>query len=430
MSADADNKQYNNSDEKEMTGPEILLTRRHFLYGALGVGALAIAASHPSTVTFAHADDEDEISILEVPEDAVFSLENCTEIPSTDAVYLAAQFQLPYGSLIWNNNESFAACLLPTETAHPLTQAGVVYLGSGTHSVLLETAVEHEQGYDIYDVRLNDHGIIWTEANVLSEIWSVYCAVFDGSTIGEPFKVAEGDAEWETPTIATVGSYAYWQILPVATGAHSSENSTVHRVGFGKTNIEEVYASQGRMCTPIYPLADSLVITPRTATDSVHHQLTLLDGESAEVKDTLVLPQSMKPLEAGYGKTGFNFAFDGIYNYGDGIANLGTYTPASKHGAYDYGNKTWFRFERVPSAGPAWCNDLFIVKSTRSVCGVNLENKTYFALDYESGSDSYGDYLATTGSGSNFVSYTNINTETIDGQAQKHCLVRVWAPHQ
>ena len=32
-------------------------------------------------------------------------------------------------------------------------------------------------------------------------------------------------------------------------------------------------------------------------------------------------------MECGWGKTGFSFAFDGIYNYGEGIANLGTYLP-------------------------------------------------------------------------------------------------------
>ena len=429
MSVDANKNHYNSSHEQEMAGHEILLTRRHFLYGTVALGALAIAASSSFSSSVAYADDE-QISTLEVAEDAVFTLEDCTETTWSDSVHLVAQFELPYGALMWNNHESYAACLLPTETAHPLTQAGVIHLESATYSVLLETAVDHAQGYDIYDVRLNDKGIIWTEANVLSEMWSVYCAVFDGITIGQPFKVAEGDGQWETPTIAAVGSYAYWQTLPVASGQHRTENSTVARVGFGRTNIEEVYTSEGRMCSPIYPLPDSLVITPRTATDAVHHQLTLLDGESAEVKDSMVLPQSMKPLEAGYGMGGFTFAFDGIYNYGGGIANLGTYTPASPHQAYDYENKTWFRFERAPSAAPAWCNNLFIVKSTRSVCGVDLKAKTYFAIDYESGSDSYGDYLATTGNVGSFVTYTNINTETIYGETKKYCLVRVWAPQQ
>lgn len=427
MSINADNDHYNASHEKEMTGHEILLTRRHFLYGALGVGALALAASHFGPIPQAYA--EEEISILEVPEDSVFSLEDCTEVLWSDFVHLAARIELPYGTLVWCNNESYGACLLPTETAHPLTQAGVLFLESGSYGVLLEQAVEHSQGFDIYDVRLNDKGIIWTEANVLSEIWCVYTAVFDGNTIGEPFKVAEGDAEWETPTIAAVGSYAYWQTLPVTSGSHSAENSTLKRVGFGRTNIEEVYSSEGRMSTPIYPLTDSLVITPRTPTSAVHHRLTLIEGESAEVKDTLVLPQAMKPLEAGYGETGFSFVFDAIYSYGGGISNLGTYTPQSPHGAYDYANKTWFRFDRTPSAAPAWCKGLFIVKSTRSVCGIDLENKTYFAIDYESGSDSYGDYLATTGNVGSFVSYANINSETIEGETKKYCLVRVWSPN-
>ena len=34
----------------------------------------------------------------------------------------------------------------------------------------------------------------------------------------------------------------------------------------------------------------------------------------------------MKPLEAGYGNTGFMFSFDAGYQYGGGIASIGTYT--------------------------------------------------------------------------------------------------------
>lgn len=404
---------------------ELLMSRRHFLYGALGVGALAVAASSTIAPPYAYADDD--FSYLEVPEESVHTLDDYTEVPAEESVYLAASFELPYGTLIWSNNESYAACLFPTETSRPLTQAGVLYLSSGQYSVLLQNAVDHASGFDIYDIRLNDKGIIWTEANVLSGIWHIYTATFNGEVMGEPFLAAEGDAEWETPTIAAVGSFAYWQTLPVATGSHSSEYSTLQRVGFGKVNIEEVYASLGRMSTPIYPLADSLVITPRTDTDAVHHQLTLIDGESGETKDSLVLPASMKPLEAGYGDAGFNFAFDGIYSYGGGIANLGTYTPESSHDAYDYQDKTWFRFGRTPSAPPSWCQGLFIVKSTYSVCGISLDNKSYFSLEVESGSDTYGDYLASTGALENFVTFCNVDTKSIYGDERRVCLVRVWA---
>lgn len=404
---------------------ELLLTRRHFFYGALGVGALAVAASNPALTQNAYAAD-DELTYLEVPENKVFTLDDCTEVLSDTMVALIGSFNLPYGTLLWTSGDSIAACLLPTEGSKPLTQVGILYLGAGTYHVILEEAVGQSEGFDIYDVRANEKGLIWTEANIFSGIWRIYTASFIDGNLGTPALVDEGDEGWETPTIAVVDEAAFWQVLPVATGPHQSENSLLKWASFGKANAETIYHSEGRMSTPPYPLKDSLVITPRTYTDAVHHQLTLIDGASTETKDSLVLPAGMKPLEAGYGNTGFTFSFDGIYSYGDGIANLGTYAPGTAHSTYDYEGKTWFRFGKTPSAAPSWCNDLFVVKSTRSVCGVNLSEKTYCAIDVESGSDSYGDYLASTGVNETFVTYANVDSTSIEGEENKYCLVRVW----
>ena len=79
-------------------------------------------------------------------------------------------------------------------------------------------------------------------------------------------------------------------------------------------------------CAPT-SCGDSLALAPRARTSGTYYQLTHLDAATGEVTDACVLPSSMKPMECGWGKTGFSFAFDGIYNYGEGIANLGTYLP-------------------------------------------------------------------------------------------------------
>lgn len=413
--------------QSSQSSQEILLSRRHFLYGALGVGALALAA-HTSPLTsvraFATTSPDETISVLDVPEDAVSSLEG--DAASVDSfLTLAGSFELPYGTLIWTNNDSVAACLFPTEKSNPLTQAGILSLPHGSYKVLLENAIGQDKGFEIYDIRASEEGIIWTEANILSGIWRVYGARLQGNTRGEAHQLDEGDDNWETPSIAAVGSYAFWQVLPTQTGSYKTSNSVLKRADFEGQNSTVLCTSQGRMSTPLYPLKDSLVITPRTATTAVHYQLTLIDAASGETKDTLVLPQGMKPLEAGYGNTGFTFSFDSIYNYGGGIANLGTYTPLSSHDAYGYTNLSWFHFNKTPSAAPAWCNNLFIVKSKR-VCSINLANKTYGAIEVESGSDSYGDYLASTGVNETFVTFANINSKPLGGEARKYCLVRVW----
>ena len=58
--------------------------------------------------------------------------------------------------------------------------------------------------------------------------------------------------------------------------------------------------------------------------------MRLLDGKTGDVIDNLTLPQSKKPQDVTYGKTGFSFSFQGSYSYGDGIANVGTYVQETK----------------------------------------------------------------------------------------------------
>ena len=415
--------------EKEQlrSNSELLISRRHFLYGALGAGVLAVGLGGFAAPGKAFAASSDVVS-LDVPEDAVFTQADCTQVDAAECVAMLGSFELPYGTLLWTNGDAFAACLFPTETAKPLTQAGYLNLKSGYWATLLEAAIGADEGFDIYDIRLNDHGAIWTEANIFSNVWRVYTAVFADNVLGAATKVDEGDGDWETPTIAAVGGNAFWQVLPDLNGTMTTEDSLLKKAAFGNDSSDVVYSSTGRMSTPIYPLYDSLVITPRTDTDLVHYQLTLLDAQTGDTKDQLVLPQAMRPLEAGWGNTGFIFSFDGIYDYGGGIANLGTYTPQSIDGPGDYEGKTWFQFNRSPTAPSAWFRNTFVVKSTQSVCGIDLVNKTYFTIDVESGSDNYGDYLASTGMNGSIVTFANVDSKSIDGTESKYTLVRVWAP--
>lgn len=418
------------------THDQTLLTRRTFLYGALGIGAAAALAGGGYAVYSATRppDPDEEIAVLEVPESAVVTLEDREAIDSAELanyVSLVGSFELPYGTLLWTNNDTVAACLLPTEeSANPLSQVALLYLGSGERITVLEEAVGQAEGFDIYDARASEQGLAWTEANILDGVWRVYAAALSQGTLGTPTLLDEGESEeWETPTIAAVGMNVFWQVLPALGGSQTSAQSVLKKSRFASGGtVETVYSSTGRMSTPPYPTADGLVITPRTNTASVNHQLTLIDADSGAVRDRLVLPSGMKPLEAGYGTNGFTFSFDSIYNYGGGIAKLGTYTPAETHGTEDYAGLPWYSFTRNPTAAPAWCSGWFIVKSSRSVCGIDIGSLTYFALPVESGSDDYGDYLATTGTTSTIVTYANINDTAVDGTTKRLCLVRVWAP--
>lgn len=439
-------------------GHEVLLTRRHFLYGAAGVAAIAALGGGAAWAS-GNSSDKKALETLTVPEANVVLDSSLEEIENVDdALTLAASVELPYGTLLWCSDDAVAACLLPTETAKPLAQVGLLDLTTGEYATIIENAVGQDEGFEIYDVRANANGAVWTEADILDGQWRVYAAALSGNTLGQPRLLDEGDVDWEMPTLAVAGGYGFWQRLPQLDGNARVENSLLKRAAFGSTDAEVVYASQGRMaCAPI-SCGDALVATPRARTSGTHYQLTRIDGASGAVTDACILPSSMRPLEAGWGRTGFNFAFDGIYNYGDGIANLGTYMPLAPTdgprlagtdlegvegpGSDDphipvsaanlatplYSADEWFHYVANPLSAPCWCGNWVLVRGGSSVCAIDLASRRYARLPLQEGSGDYNDFLASTHIGQRAVTYCNVDYTPINGEQQKHCLVRIWEP--
>ena len=407
-------------------GPEgLLITRRNFLYGVGAVAVVAAVGGGARAVMGAVSDDGD-LDVLTVPESAVTASTSLEEMDANSAIVLKAYTDLPFGSLIWADNPTVAACLIPTDTASPLTSVSVMYLHNASTVKVLNNAVGKDEGFEIYDVRASEDGLIWTEANILAGVWRIYTATLKDATLGDPVLADEGDRNWRTPSIAAVEHYGYWQVMPNLDGEHARDDSILRKVKLGTSRPQDILTSTGRMATAVYPVKDGVVVTPRTDTNSVHYQLTKLDLKTDEVVDSMILPQGMRPLEAGYGNNGFMFSFDAIYNYGDGIANLGTYTPLRKVEDGAYSNAPWFTFVRTPTAPPCWCGKYFIVKSTTATCGVDMESKTYFAIKVPEGAEDYGEYLASTGTGNLLVTYANIDYKPIEGDPVKTCQVRVW----
>lgn len=406
------------------------LTRRHFVMGAVGVAAIAAVGVGASAIAdHLDASSADDVTVLQVPEAAVTTNDGLTEAEADANMALVGSFELTYGTQVWACGDDVAACLVPGETSTPLSTVDLLWLGSGTTQTVLSAAVGQDEGYSIYDARATASGVVWVEADILEGTWRVYAAALSNGTLQTPNVLDERSvADWETPQIAAVESTAYWQVLPQTDGSYATEASALRAADMASGATRTVYESYGRMATPPYATAEGVVITPRANTSGVNYQLTLIEADTDAVLDTMVLPQSMKPLEAGYGDTGFMFSFDAIYNYGDGISQLGTYVPLTDASGSDYSAAPWFRYGRNPSAPPAWCGRFLMVKSITSVVGVDLSAGTYFSLGVESGADDYGDYLASTGSNGTVVTYSNIDSDPLDGEARTCCLVRVWSP--
>ena len=172
---------------------ETLVSRRKFLYGAAGVGAVAVVGAGVAVVR-SRTDSSNEVDTLEVPESALTTLNDMEVVDDyQQRVMLQATYELPYGTLLWANGDDVAACLLPTETGSPLTKVGILNLVSGYLAEVLERAVGAAEGFEIYDVRACTYGMVWTEANVLDGTWRIYSAHLADLQMGEPKLADEGD---------------------------------------------------------------------------------------------------------------------------------------------------------------------------------------------------------------------------------------------
>lgn len=411
-----------------------MVTRRRFLVG--GAAAAAVAVVGGAAVAASQQSDAPTIETLSVSTDDVFTIDSCTQVDASSAFKQEGSYSLPYGTLIWSNDDAFAACLLPTDTASPLAQGALLNLATGKYETVLKNANGASDGFEVYDFRATSQGAVWIEANIFENQWRVLAgSLSNGSNLQNTRIVDEGDSSIETPAIAAVGSHAYWICQPPSSASDAkSTEAQLKRASFSSGDAEVVYGTAGRMACAPYAASDGVVIAPRHPDSTRYYQLVRVADDSGQATDAITLPSSMKPTEVGWGPNGFSFCFESIYSYGDGIANMGTYAPAQAHSqgaSYDGGS--WFRFGRTPSAEPAWCgNSWLMLKSTQAVVGVNVDNRTYCTFDVPSGPASWGDYLCTTGVHSRIVTAAQVGKATSEATGQSDstsdmkCSVRVW----
>ncbi len=412
---------------KSALEPKVLLTRRHLVVGAAAIGGVAaIGGGATYAIGQLTGGKEPTVSSISVAEGDVETLSSYEQASYSDHVKVSGRFKMPYGTLVWADNDTVAAFLTPGESASPLNTAGVLFLSNGKSVTTLKSAQGTDEGYEIIDVRCSEEGMVWTESNTYLSSWRVYTAKLSNSELSGITMVDSGDANWQMPSLSAVGQYAFWQVSPNQSGSAANERSALKAARFGSNDVSVPCTSKKAFATRVTAATDGVVATPRAEATGTYYTLTKISANDLSVADTMTLPSSMSPDLAGYGRSGFSFGFSNIYSYGGGIANLGTYTPRSAVQAYNYDGKQWFRFARTPMATPCWSGEWFVVKSTTALCCVNFANKCYFTIDTVSGSDDYGEHLVSSGTCSSFVGLSQITSDT--NSDEDHALVRVFTP--
>ncbi len=464
-----------------------VLTRRQLLVGGAGIAAAALVGAGAYTLTSSAggaSSAEAAEGTLSIPQDAAFTTEQCEYVDDLKGLLtLRTRASLPFGTTLTSCSESVAVCLIPTKSADPLLQVGLLHLGSGNLTTALRAPVGAEEGFQIFDARANGAGLVWLESNVLSGNWRVYSTTLDGAAVGDPVLAAEGDGSWTLPALAVSGGFAWWQTAPkgddappLICGNGEGEEVTqaaLCRITFGSTQDSAqaaVTTPGGFACAPT-PAPGGVACAQRQSAKGKTWQLIFVSEEDGQITDRLTLPSTMKPMDVSYGPNGFGFSFDALYEFGDGMANLGTYVPAEEislttatatadalaaleqqlssgqksNGLTDedrakaeaqgedavcelYSNAPWFRFPRAPITSPAFAGNWLFVKSTNVIAAVDLVERKYVTIPTESATQGYGEYLATSGTSDRIVTFANVDYTPMSGERINECTVRVWEP--
>lgn len=380
------------------------LSRREFLH--LGGGALACATvlGAPAVLTGCSGNsDNGTPATLEVSTNDVVTLDAFAEIEDPTGYFEVKDLaQYPKGTMLFASEDVMAAALLTGETASPLSTCSLVNLETGVMTPAIERAVNHDMGYSIFAVRASKELLVWVESNYLTSDWMVYCAtISDGKLTGQPVKLDEGNGEYDTPEIAVIGTAAYWIFQPAENGPRTTENSYL-RVAAGGSRSSDLITSEGRFNGGLSVSGQILTAMPRAkASSGVYYELTAIAAGSGSIVATQVMPHSFRPSNAIYMNNAFAFTIPASYDYGGGIANVGTYYPMA--------GGSWLRLARQSLTPPGICNGWLFAKSSSRTVFIDTNNQQYFVVNAPDGCTDYGDYSVCTGEVSRVYNYATVN---------------------
>lgn len=293
------------------------------------------------------------------------------------------------------------------EAANPMTIAGVVSIESGVSSTLVSSA-QAGGNYVVYDARCSDYVFAWVELDIVTRAWKLFAAAIstDG-TLATSSTLWEADSEYDPPYLCCSGTSVIWLVMPSTSGSHTAENSSCYLWQVGSSSADEVVRSAGRFACPPAVSDGMVTLVPRVRTGESgrYYGITAysLEKKLATEEAQLVLPQSVQPLRAV--RMGDVFAFSIEANYGSGglLGNMGTYI--------GNGDDPFVVLPREPAAEVSGKDGIYLVKTRASHIIVDTNAHTYATLAAPNRAIDYGDYPASEGTVSTFVTFATVKDE-------------------
>ena len=392
-------------------GERHTVTRRGLIKGTAAVGATAAVASVLAGCRSSDEGANEPVMVDSSAADYVIDPNtNESRFDSKESSLSPAYtWDIALGSVLHPTSDStWIPMTCAGSSAMPMVRASALSITTG--AVVDVVATPHTEPADnvvIYDVRCSDSVYAWAELNLLTRAWRLYAARFEGGEItGSTTTLWEASADYDPPRFAVAGTLVIWYVMPSASGGKSGERSFCYQWRVGDDKAHAVIDSPGRFDGSRAPSGSTVRGVPRANPDSgVFYGITALslDNLSNQV-DQLVLRATVKPLSAV--RMGEKFAFSIEANYASGglLGQMGTYIGSS--------DGKFVALSREPFADVSGKDGLYFVKSSTSYFVIDTKERSYQVLAAQNRSVDYGEYPASVGEGSLFVTYSTVKHES------------------
>ena len=177
------------------------ISRRGFVLGGAAAGAATVLAGC-SKKTGTSDDAAGEPQVIK-DDSKIISITDEYEAVDID-LEPAASWTLPLGTLLYYCDGDYAAAMMSPASALHANTLGVLNLGDGSLTTLIEDPIEGT-GYAFYDVRAGDGVFAWVEMNFANSSWKLYAQNLSGASLsGDVVELDRGGKDYDPPLLSGI----------------------------------------------------------------------------------------------------------------------------------------------------------------------------------------------------------------------------------
>ncbi|RRF89032.1 MAG: Tat pathway signal protein [Coriobacteriaceae bacterium] len=334
---------------------------------------------------------------------------NKSKYKSVDSSLKASkEYTIATGNVLHAGEGTWLPVTTAGSSATPMVKGSALSIKTGELAEVVSKAyTKNDSNMVIYDVRCSDSVYAWSELDLLTHRWCLYAAAFsDGAISGDATTLWRANKNYDPPLFAVTGDRVIWLVMPSTTGTKTAKSSVCYVWTLGDSKARAAIESPGRFATEPAVSDGTVTLTPRVRADKgTYYGITaykVSDSLSKQV-DQLVLPSTVKPMNAVRIGDDFAFSIEASYDSGGLLGTMGSYI--------GHGDGPFVALSREPYAPIAGKDGTYVVKSRASYFVIDTDKRKYSVLSAKNRCVDYGEYPASMGSVDDFVTFSTIKDQ-------------------